>query len=240
MSSKKFVLLSAARSGTSMVMGALRKHPQFIIHGEIFHPRIEWHIRAEFLACNDIQKRETDPVEFTKDILSQNFGKDVVGFKIWYSQSVEACEYVMSDPDIIKIILERQNKLAHFSSGLLAQKTQVWNMKGKLKPSDKIPENTVSFKESHFLNFVKNNQDLFEIYGQKSVGPVLHLNYCQAARLEFDEIFSTLGVKNLQLAPPTNKLYSDNILNRFNPEDHEQIRATLQRINKLHWLEEAI
>jgi len=237
---KKFVLLSEARSGTSLITETLRTHPRILAHGEIFHPRVEWHLRSEFLACNDLEKRVSDPVGFTKDLLAQNFDHDVVGFKMWRSQSEPACDYVLQDPSVVKIILERENKLAHFSSRILAKETNVWNVNSSKPFNNASRTNQVAFNRGAFRNFVEYHNNLTNYYVSNAVGTVVRMNYRQAARLELDEVFAALDLEKLPLQPQTRKLYSDVILDRFQPQYHELIRQSLEEMNKTDWLLEPI
>jgi len=237
--SRRFVLLSAARSGTSLIIETLRTHPQALVHGEIFHEKVEWHVRSEFLACNDVAKRDVDPIGFARDILAQDFGHDAVGFKMWREQNETVCDYLLRDPTVVKIILKRENRLAHFSSCVLAQVTDVWNVRSNDRLGRVAPRR-LSFSRNGLLNFIRHHEELHEYYMAKAVGRVVLMEYLEAARLEFGELFLSLGLAQMELEPQTRKLYGDRMLDRYDYQYHDLIRRTLSELGKSEWLWERV
>lgn len=232
---KQFVVLSISRSGTSALIEALATHPDVIVHGEIFHEKTEWHIHAEFLATHDIKQRETDPVGFVKEILRSNFGRRVVGFKMWRPQSEVACDYVLGNPDVVKIILERNNRLAAFSSGQLARRTQVWNVRGlqPLENSDFAPR--LEFNVKAFRRFVQVHNELFALYRAGAKGTVVDLTYEDVATLRIGEVLDALEIQPFAVQHQMQRLHASNILSRFEPSQHETIMAELSRIGRGEW-----
>jgi hypothetical protein len=237
---RKFVLLSAARSGTSLVTETLATHPDVLVHGEIFHERVDWHIHPEFAAVNDLSKRERQPVGFARDILSQNFGREVVGFKMWQSQSVAACDDVLGDPSIIKVVLERENRLAHMASRILAEESDVWNVRRKDRLDVHLRDRKICFSEEQFLQFVDFHDKLFAYYRLQAVGRVINVTYKDACRLHLDAVLAEFGLAPAQFETQTHKLYGSDILGRFEQSQHLLIREALARLGRPEWLREDI
>jgi hypothetical protein len=138
----------------------------------------------------------------------------------------------------VKIVLERENRLAHFSSCMLANATNVWNVRGR-KPLDRATRaRRISFSPRELRSFIRHHEALHHYYLAHAVGTVVRLDYLQASRLEFRALYLALGLETLPLRPQTQKLYSDRMLDRYEHEYHDLIRQTLAELNKLEWLEE--
>lgn len=234
-SKKKFVVLSASRSGTSALIVALGTHPDVLVHGEIFHEKTEWHIHSEYLAAHDITRREVDPVGFVKELLESELGRNIVGFKMWRTQSEPACDYVLENADIYKVILERKNRLAALSSSLLARRTQVWNVRGlvPLKEENYAPK--LDFNVRAFRRFIEVHDKLFAYYRSRANGPVINLTYENVAQLEISNLLSALEISDFRFTHQMQRLHASNILSRFEPSAHDEIRAELARIQHKEW-----
>ena len=61
----RFVVLSEARSGTSLLTETLNTHPEITCHGEVFHPNPDWHFRGDMADWSkdriiDLRDHETE------------------------------------------------------------------------------------------------------------------------------------------------------------------------------------
>ena len=237
---KRFVILSSARSGTSLLKETLAVHPDILTHGEIFHNKSEWHIHPQYLDAHDISYRYDDPVRFVKNILATPLDHRIVGFKMWRQQSEAACKYVLGSSDIVKVILERPNRLAALSSNLLAEKTNIWNIRvteGHIAPQR---SQTVPFNPYLFARYREEQDRLFESYRKEARGPVINLTYPQVARLEIDELVDALEISNYPFKHQMRKLYESNIIDRFNVDDRQAILTELERLGCAEWLQERV
>lgn len=236
----KFVLLSAARSGTSLCIETWKSHPQILAQGEIFHPEIHAHLSREFLVGHDLSLRDNDPIAFADQVLNFSMGRKAVGFKMWKNQSPVVCDYLMRDESVIKIILERSNLLAHYSSNLLAEKTGLWNINhgtGRLAVEE---NNKLPFSVQDFKDFIEYYKRLFDDYRSSSRGAVIELSYVQCARLDFSKIYTALNVQHIEIEPKMVKLYSNDILSRFQAESRPLIEDELDRMGRSEWIEESV
>uniref|UniRef100_A0A7C3WA40 Sulfotransferase n=1 Tax=Fundidesulfovibrio putealis TaxID=270496 RepID=A0A7C3WA40_9BACT len=235
----KFVLLSSARSGTSALITALMSHPDVLMHGEIFHQNIEMHINAQVLERLDVSKRESDPVGFVRDLLEVDLGKAAVGFKIWKSQSPEAVEYLINAPDVRLMLLERENKLAHYSSRQLAIQTNVWNTGNVRMFEQKV---TMPFDEEFFRKFRRYDDMLFDYYRQAiatSGKECLYLTYQDhILPRRWDMVLEYLGLPPFPVDTPLVKMHSKSIVDRFDPQDREAVLACLEDIGRPEWATE--
>jgi hypothetical protein len=166
----RFVLLSAARSGTSLVMRTLEKHPDVWVAGEIFHPSPKWHLPPELAIEERLRVRELDPIEFVEQVFSAGASKQAAGFKMWYDQNPSAADYVMARNDIKKIVLNRINKLATYSSGFAAEQTGIWNV--PITDINTYVPPPLYFSESSFDQHVAHHSRLFDSYSDSMAGDV--------------------------------------------------------------------
>jgi LPS sulfotransferase NodH len=241
----KFVVLSTARSGSSLLIETLHKHPEIYCHGEIFHERTDWHLRPEFRSKFDLSRRESDPLGFARALLEFTAGRRVVGFKMWIDQNEQVCSALLADASVKKIILERDNKLAQYSSGQLAKKSGVWNIgadasRAALDKHKKRFNGKAAFSRKAFLKFLRYQDDVFNTYRQKSVGDHIELTYADIARNDLDGILSFLGVTNVPLQPAKQRLYSSDIIGRFDDQFHDEIREMLRELAREEWESEEV
>jgi len=238
----KFVVFSQARSGTSLLVETLNNHCDIYCHGEIFHEVTEWHIRREYIAAHGLPNRQSSQTEFCYSVLSFTNGKAAVGFKMWLNQAPEAGLALLGDKNIKKVILDRENRLAQFSSIILAKETGLWNLTipkdGKLRTVGKPP--TIGFSTPAFKKFVEYQNNMFGTYESAARGEILRLKYVDVARLEFDKIYSFLEVDCVTPEPAKQKLYSSDILSRFHPSHESEILDVLLAIDKPEWVFEKI
>lgn len=241
----QFAILSEARSGTSFLTSALQQHPDVLMHGEIFHPCVEWHINSQVLENLDfdLDQRKEKPMEFIEKIYQNNAGKSAVGFKIWRSQSHQGVQYIIENKNIKKIILERENCLASFSSYRIAEKTQIFN---ELNPNNLIGYKTpkIKFNQKEFMQYVNYYQTTVNYYKQEITknGPdYLLLTYTDnILSNNLEMVYDFLQI-NLSFALQGDFLKVNkqtNMLDRFVLEDHDSLIECLQQLGKQEWIYE--
>ena len=233
----KFVVFSQARSGTSLLVETLNNHYNIYCHGEIFHEITEWHIRPEYIAAFGLPDRQSKQVEFCYSVLSFSNGTAAVGFKMWLDQALDAGLVLLKDANVRKIVLARENRLAQFSSALLAKENGIWNLAvpkdGKSQPLGNFA--TVGFSAIGFRKFIEYQDSLARTYESYGRGEILHLKYVDVARMQFDRIYDFLGVKSVTPEPAKQKLHSSDILSRFHPSHKNEILDVLAALGKPEW-----
>lgn len=234
-----FVIVSNARSGTSLVTSTLRFHPEVYCHGEIFHPKIEVHLLPEARERIDVSRRESDPTGFAREVLGFAVdGHRVVGFKMWRPQAPEACDDLLADGGVRKIILERVNRLASYSSAGLARKTGVWNVGPTPDPEvlQRARSASVRFDGAAFRQHVDRQDQLFAYYRSHAKGPVLNILYTDLVKPDgMRPILSFLGVRDGAIEKKKSQLHSSNILERFDSSSRPEIMRTLDMIGHPDW-----
>lgn len=154
----RFVIICAARTGSSHFVNLLSGHPDVFMNGNIFDARqpnrlyVFWpkdiltrEVRQELIGL-----RAHDPWAFLERIYETPYGRKVVGFKIFNHENDEILRRILMDGSIAKIVLFRRNVLANYSSALVARLTgQYGAKKGSIKA--KTPK--VRFDARKFVRF---------------------------------------------------------------------------------------
>lgn len=234
---RRFVIFSAARSGTSLVVSTLNQHPDLLCHGEVFHPRPTWHLKGN-LAEVDPATLDRSGMAFVDQVFSAAPGRRAVGFKMWRNQAEGIADALLADESVAKIILDRPNLLACYSSTLLARETQVWNVgAGKAVP-DEIAEAQVAFEPRGFQKFVEARNEQFAIYRTLSRGLTLDLAYGDVVRDGVAPILDFLGLEPTPLPFGKVRLHAPDILGRFTDESRDEARAAIERLGHPDWASE--
>lgn len=232
----KFVIATTWRTGSWNLVNVLDGHPDVTCHSEIFHKDYKRHVLPVWLETHDISLRERDSVAFIESIYKESGSSVAVGFKIWPGQSKLGTEYVLRSPEIRKIVLERSNILARYSSTKLAQATGVWVQKMGAKGEYNPPQ--LSFNEAEFRALIKHHAEVFSYYRAETCGLSLEVTYEEVSSGQFGAIASFLGISPTPLMPQNRKLNDPDIIGRFKAEDHGAILRTLRDVGHPEWAAE--
>lgn len=216
----KFIILAAARTGSTYLVTSLASHPQICCYSEIFNPYIKDYERA--LAEAGLPYEEDVCPQTLLEKLFARYEKDenirFVGFKLLMLQSRRARKYVLGNPDYKIIVLEREDKLAQYSSFKLVDRTGRWAAYDKKD----IKEDKIDFSFVGFMKFRRRQQELYaRTYKEiKDTGrPFLRVTYEDMTRGGgLRKVLEYLGVedKDYPLTSPLFRQNSPHILRRFN------------------------
>lgn len=240
----KFVILAIPRSGSSYLTTALRSHPDICIHGEIFHEKASIHIQETVRNHIDLSIREQFPVKFVNEIYRFDQGKKAVGFKIWKSHNLKAVNYVIQNKDVKKIVLDRKNLLASFSSLMIARQTKIWNLSAETAEKKNYVTPQIKFDKESFLKYVKKHSRFYKFYKNEIIAhqqEYLLVDYQKHIMNEdLNEVlnFLTIGTEFSLIGKKGKLNKQSNILDRFVSEDHQNIIQCLEEINKTNWVTE--
>lgn len=233
----RFVLLSMARSGTSAMISALKQHPEIYGHGEIYHNSVRKgigsaHVHKAFWNGHSESDIDIKSPEFAYKILDFSPGEKIVGFKMWYGQNPIACKQLMQDSRVKKIVLERENRLAMYSSLLLAQQTNIWGSKNQeTKQDTEITE----FDADAFLEYVRRADAIFEKYKTLCDDQTLFIKHADIATDAMPKTQQFLGVSTDGTTVFMERQNPRDVLARFSNETHKTILDCLEQLGKPEW-----
>jgi hypothetical protein len=217
----------------------LNSHPDILCHGEPFHPTPHSHLKGDMRGLDlaaAVALRDTDPQAYVTWFYDHPEVKSV-GFKIWHNQAPAIADQLMADTSVAKIIYERTNVLARFSSSRLVKETGIYNLKPGGKRSDKL-DSLIDFNAKTFAAYLKQHNDMFAHYRANTKGPVLHSTYDEIKAGGFSTVLNFLGMADMPLVPQKEKLHGSSIIDRFDPKHHDLIHTTLQGIGHPEWVTE--
>lgn len=130
----RFVVLATGRTGSTLLIRTLDRHPQIVTYGELFRmletfpPHYQQFGGAEALY-------QSDPARFMDEEIFRKYPRETraVGFKIFYEHAPQDMDWgkavwdgLRAQPDLHVIHLRRRNRLRSFLSLQRAAQTQEW------------------------------------------------------------------------------------------------------------------
>ncbi len=127
----RFVILAAPRTGSNLLCTLLNSHPEVLCHHELFNPNgifyaLEY--RGGSLDLCSMEARDREPFVFLQRVWEHSQGASCVGFKMTRGQDAAVIQSLIEDPDVLKILLYRRNRLKTFISEQLARQTDRWEV----------------------------------------------------------------------------------------------------------------
>ncbi len=235
----RFVILALPRSGSSLLHSLLNSHPDIACHGEILKRNAAaGHLLRSWRDQVDWSQRLKDPVAFIESVFAYDQPSDNVGFKLFRTHMSDPVIETLKSSQYKKIILERRNRFACYSSKKLAHKTGIFNTR-KGKVANSISDNIIDFSREEFLHFRKSYGKAMRFYRREFGSDAINVYYDRiAAGKGIRPALRFLGVEPQKLSSKLRQLHSKNILDRFQPSDHDAIRKTLDEIGHPEWINE--
>lgn len=125
----RFVILTEARSGSSLLVSMLRAHPNVVCHGEAFHKR-----NVAVLPPLDQTTpavRDADPDAFAERLFASGDAQPdcrAVGFKLFYYHNPGLLYRLMRGRQVRFILLRRDDRLAQYASRQISLRSRRWQL----------------------------------------------------------------------------------------------------------------
>jgi Sulfotransferase family len=244
-----FVIVTHQRSGSNMLVSMLNNHPEIRCFNELMRPTARWMKRDGYRGALRIlekvdaafQKdryRFGHPYEFVHAAFKTVPKKKLCGFKFHIVQHPKFLSRLIKDPDCKIIVLQRDNRLAQFSSKKIARITG----QGSIRKGTKVIHAVVKFRAWEFKRYVKRMEKEW-----KRVKLELSASGKQYLNLQYTDLFSRQVVHNMfeflevdpsvHVEPRTVKRNSSEILSRFSNPD--KAAETIVRMGFEQWSHEA-
>jgi LPS sulfotransferase NodH len=154
----RFVILAAPRTGSNLLCTLLNSHPEVLCHHELFNPNGIFYAldyRDGSLDLGSMEARDRDPFLFLQRLREHPQGASCLGFKMTRGQNDVVMRTLIEDPEVLKIVLYRRNRLKTFVSEQLARQTDRWEVyaRGELATdTPRLHVDVESFKAHCDLN----------------------------------------------------------------------------------------
>jgi LPS sulfotransferase NodH len=206
----KFIILAHQRSGSSMLIDTLRKHPQIVGLGELFIPSRMGFNYEEFDGTSEALRvfRDEHPTEFLDRYIFGAYNDEIqaIGFKL-FPEQIEfrafqgLWRWLEKRTDIKILYLTRRNLLATYVSLLIAQKDGKYGIKDAAERT----QSTISIDPHQCLmEFKSRKQHNAEIERHIRDHRVLNLAYEDVAQCPDDYVqqvqeFLGVDVRDLKI-----------------------------------------
>jgi LPS sulfotransferase NodH len=135
---RRFVVVSVARTGSTLLNNLLTAQGNVLAFGELFRGdgAIGWDLRPfnSRQGARLQQLHETRPLQFLEKEVFRAWPREIaaVGFKLFYYHArsgpqAQVWDYLQADPSIAVIHLKRRNILEQYASLRVAHETNVWS-----------------------------------------------------------------------------------------------------------------
>jgi LPS sulfotransferase NodH len=246
---EKFVIITNQRSGSNLLVSMLNSHPEIKCFGELMRATPRWmKIKGYRGALTILEKvdpafksdrhRFANPGEFVQAVFATApKRRKVIGFKQHLNQHPDFMVELIRNPDWKLVILERENKLAQFSSRKITEVTG----QGNAPKGTRIKKATVEFSAREFAKFVEREAKDWERVRAEiaaSGKTPFSIRYTDLLSkdpmqrlLEFLDVDPSVDVK-----PGTEKRNPSAILKRFS--NSEDAAAALEEMGRAQWSHE--
>ena len=239
----RFAIVGLKRSGSSYLVSLLGGHPEIHCCGEIFNPdgvNLRWpkeeggRRAARELESELEALRHSDPVTFLERVYTTDFGRPVVGFKIFKNHHPKMLAHILADRTIAKIVHFRANVLARYASNLAARKSGNFGRVGHKPRVEFDEEEFIAYHNEHAVFFDEVLRRLSDDGQRYCVSRYDEINNpaCTSGLLKFLGVTPELPVVPDQ---PANRGSSD-ILSRFT--NFREVKAFLRTHDLTHWARE--
>ena len=189
----RFVMLTAARTGSNALASALDAHSDIYSDPEIFHPD---RVFGNQLDIETPAERDIDPFAFLKRTEQRAAaikpGAGVFGFKLFLDHNDTVKDQLIGDEGWKKIVLARKNTLDQFISLTIAHKLEHWVTHIAFDKTAKITLDIEAYSRFHARmskNFAHTRDTLFA-HG----ADWLDLDYETVAGGDYKALLGFLGV----------------------------------------------
>ena len=222
---QKMIINCGARSGSTMLVHLLRSHPDTLIHGEVILKNRVGAIQGSYARKikNDPEYAETlgdfmnlHPREFINQYLFDSQGKQVVGFKYKWDESLndhwqKFSEVIFSDIEIFVIHLRRKNLLHQYISSIAVNKFGMPTLMHTRDIEVDIPKFMIDFDslETYCKDVVNCEIRTADIYKNHRSMTLVYEDIIDFDSESLKELQIMMGLNPVRLSTTTRKNISD-------------------------------
>lgn len=172
---RRFVVLTHARSGSTLLSLTLDTHPEIVGYRELLHPQSLWVRENQYADTPWRPWRDAHPMAFVRDVVFGGYADHLraVGFKLFPEhldrspQTAGLWTWLAGQQDIAIISLHRENLLACFLSLTIAQQEQRWLAHTPEQRSQAVPSLDPEKAEKFFERQLRDRASVRERFAQR-------------------------------------------------------------------------
>jgi LPS sulfotransferase NodH len=214
-----FIILCAARTGSTMLRLLLNSHPDICCHGEAMAPIIRGFVRSQTSPPPETLAvlRDADPVGFMREFLLHREEARASGFKIKYEELVlpayaEIRQVLVENKSLQIVHLTRMNRLARLASRLLAANTGVRLVTDPAsRPTIQPFRIDPDFCRADFELMEAREKEFREAFSEHPILEVTYESLLENGASTLGTVQWFLGVAPAELSTPSLKIAPDNV-----------------------------
>lgn len=237
MKTQNFALLGTGRTGSNYLCGMLNRVESVVCHKEIFNPKKCYHNYLNDNLLHSVEERDQNPTLYLQKLEQLTLEKapetKVMGYKVFFNHRTACWDYLFENDEIKKIIIKRDNLLAHYSSSKIANSYGKYALKSEEERKDIKSE----FEFNEFESYVREIESGFEfLYKSLDSSEFIELEYNDIFNDNLGHLFEFIGVtppasfgaKTIRQAP-------EKMSDRF--ENFDKVCSELKGTRFESWLE---
>lgn len=252
MAQTRFLLLSAPRTGSSMVQSGLSQLPFVMCFRAVFSEK-GWHKEGEVTGLlrdehllrrlpqwKEASSRFNKPSAFLNELYKTSRGFRHIGIKHHYTNKDIDVDVLIEQPGVKIIVLSRENALASYSSKLLVQATGqgAANARNVAKGLTQIAQSKVLFDADLFETHLQRRRSARKRLIQRlRASSFIEVDYVEARKeAGMRLICGFLDIEATYRGFGTAKRHTDDIVGRF--ENTGDVLSYIRKNRLEHWATE--
>lgn len=244
---RRFCIVTMARCGSNLLCALLRRVPDVACHNEVFSNRAIHSFLKEELETS-LEERDRDPLGFLEQLENLTFEKcpasGTFGFKlfVWHNETV--LRHVLTDRNYRVIVLERENKLAQYSSLVMAHSSRSWKRGRRDVKPERAPR--AEFRRADFTKFIRRQEAMYDRV-RDGLGDRAHFRLEYRQLMDDAKVLELLkfigsefdgSLQDIRRHVPLRKQNVSEIDRRF--ENPESAVAAVRELGREEWLVEHV
>jgi hypothetical protein len=238
----RFILLNAARTGSSMLATKLDSHPDIRCHGEVLGPGpgkagdrlVGLNYGTDpTLERRLVALRDSDPVRFLSEWVYRAETGAAAGFKIKYEELLKAdfervLGWLVAEESIKVIHLVRRNRLKRLVSEITATRFYGAYQIRDASKAPPVPRFRLTAEEcrADFDKQERRERRFGRMFGDHDVFDTSYEDLVDPAAGALHEVQAFLGVKPVELRTATRKMNPDEL--RVMIENYDELEAAFE------------
>jgi LPS sulfotransferase NodH len=218
----RFVIVCAARTGSTMLRLLLNSHPRICSHGEVYQPPIHGFVGLEPGVPSPLRswlakQREADPVRWLHEFVFLDDGEHAVGFKLLYEtlfqRQWQRLQHALEVDRQVRVIhLTRKNRLRRLVSRRRADSTGVLLARTDDERA-RSPKVTLSLEEAlaDFSAIEREELQVRELFAHHPMLEVTYEDLVDSENSSLDQLQRWLEVEPIELSTLSVRIGSDQL-----------------------------
>jgi LPS sulfotransferase NodH len=236
----RFLIVSAVRTGSNLLLGYLNSHPDCFAGGELFRDvcieKEDWLAPTRPEALQRFEElaelRQRDPIQFVDYVFAVKTYR-AIGYKLIYydaEKNEDITAYLAGIDDIRVIHLKRKNLLRRLLSMRRGEKTGIWHMSRSAPDDPQRPRQMLSLMECAWdFNYIEAMESKYDaLFAKHNMIEVFYEDLAAKPSLALARVLGFLDLPQREdLSCYTKKLGTDTLRDAI--ENYDELKSRFSR-----------